>query len=418
MKFIHAADIHLDSPLTGLSAYADAPVEILRTATRDAFTNLVTEAIEQQVDFMVIAGDLYDGTWKDHNTGIYFCSQMGRLKKSGIPVYLLFGNHDAENVMTKELQLPDNVFPFKTGKAHTFYIKHLNAALHGRSFKEQKTTENLVIGYPAPVPGMFNIGVLHTALEGNSAHATYAPCSLDELHAKGYQYWALGHVHEYQKWQGASTVVFPGNLQGRHIREIGPRGAVIVTADESGVQKVERLFVDVLRWHSLQADVTGCNTMADVVRTVGKELEALVENSSSTRPMAVRITLIGKTFAHGDLFGLEPQLRAEVLALAAALGNERLWIEKVKVNTAAVDDGEAVNARADALSDLQDFLEAAETDQDFLKKLQEELLGLVNKAPLELQAAVPYFKAIRDGDLGGLVREVRPGLVSHLAKAE
>jgi hypothetical protein len=108
----------------------------------------------------------------------------------------------------------------------------------------------------------------------------------------------------------------------------------------------------------------------------------------------------------------------EVLALAAALGNERLWIEKVKVNTAAVDDGEAVNARADALSDLQDFLEAAETDQDFLKKLQEELLGLVNKAPLELQAAVPYFKAIRDGDLGGLVREVRPGLVSHLAKAE
>ena len=112
MKFIHAADIHLDSPLTGLSAYPDAPVEMLRTATRDAFTNLVNEAIEQPVDFMVIAGDLYDGTWKDHNTGIYFCKEMGRLKKAGIPVYLLFGNHDAESEMTKKLQLPENVFTF------------------------------------------------------------------------------------------------------------------------------------------------------------------------------------------------------------------------------------------------------------------------------------------------------------------
>src|SRR5690606_40484407 len=92
MKFIHTADIHLDSPLTGLSAYSDAPVEMLRNATREAFTNLVSEAIEQQVDFMVIAGDLYDGTWKDHNTGIFFCAEMGRLRKAGIPVYLLFGN--------------------------------------------------------------------------------------------------------------------------------------------------------------------------------------------------------------------------------------------------------------------------------------------------------------------------------------
>ncbi len=242
MKFIHAADIHLDSPLTGLSAYVDAPVEMLRTATRDAFTNLVTEAIELQVDFMVIAGDLYDGTWKDHNTGVYFCKEMGRLKRASIPVYVLFGNHDAESEMTKKLQLPDNVFTFETRKPTTFRLEHLKVALHGHSFKEKETTENLVTGYPAPVQGMFNIGVLHTALEGNSAHANYAPCSLDELHAKGYNYWALGHVHEHQIWKGASTVVFPGNLQGRHIRETGPRGAVLVTADETGIQEIKRLF--------------------------------------------------------------------------------------------------------------------------------------------------------------------------------
>jgi len=418
VKFIHAADIHLDSPLTGLSAYADAPVNMLRTATRDAFTNLVTEAIDQPVDFMVIAGDLYDGTWKDHNTGIYFCKEMGRLKKAGIPVYLLFGNHDAESEMTKKLQLPDNVFTFDTRKPTTFRLEHLKVALHGRSFKEKETIENLATGYPAPVPGMFNIGVLHTALEGNSAHANYAPCSLDELHAKGYHYWALGHVHEHQIWTGASTVVFPGNLQGRHIRETGPRGAMIVTADEYGIQEIKRLFVDVLRWTSLEVDATECNTLSEVVGLIDEALDRLVENSASTILTAVRVTVTGKTPAHGDLFGLESQLRAEVLALAVAMGAERLWIEKVKVFTSAVDDGEAVRARADALSDLQDLLEAAETDQNFLKSLQEDLLGLVNKAPLELQTAVPYFKAIRSGDLAELVREVRSGLVSHLAKVE
>ena len=418
MKFIHAADIHLDSPLTGLSAYPDAPVEMLRTATREAFTNLVTEAIDQLVDFMVIAGDLYDGPWKDHNTGIYFCKEMGRLKKAGILVYLLFGNHDAESEMTKKLQLPDNVFTFDTRKPTTFRLEDLKVALHGRSFKEKETTENLATGYPAPVPGMFNIGVLHTALEGNSAHANYAPCSLDELHAKGYHYWALGHVHEYQIWEGASTVVFPGNLQGRHIRETGPRGAVIVTADEHGIQDINRLFVDVLRWVSLEVDVTECQSLAEVVCVIGKALDELVDTSTSTISTAVRVTVTGKTAAHGDLFGLELQLRSEVLALAVAMGAEQLWIEKVKVATSAVDDGEAVRARADALSDLQDLLQAAESDPDFLKSLQAELLGLVNKAPLELQTTVPYFKAIRSGDLEALVREVRPGLVSHLAKVE
>ena len=418
MKFIHAADIHLDSPLTGLSAYSDAPVEMLRNATREAFTNLVTEAIEQRADFMVIAGDLYDGTWKDHNTGIYFCGEMGRLKKAGIPVYLLFGNHDAESEMTKKLQWPENVFTFGSRKPETFFIDHLKVALHGHSFKDRETTENLVTGYPAPVQGMFNIGVLHTALEGNAAHATYAPCSLDELHAKGYHYWALGHVHEHQVWHGASTVVFPGNLQGRHIRETGARGAVLVTADETGIHKVERLIVDVLRWHNLEIDAAGCHSLADVTHATRKGLEELIAHHPAAIPAAVRVTITGRTPAHGDLFGLESQLRVEILAIAAAIGMDRLWIEKVKVATSVVDDGEAARARSDALADLQDILEAADSDPEFLKSLKDDLLMLVTKAPPELQAAVPYFEEIRSGNLARLVREVRPGLLSHLAREE
>ena len=186
MKFIHTADIHLDSPLLGLAAYKDAPADLLRTVTRDAFTQLVDEAIEETVDFMIIAGDLYDGSWKDYNTGHFFCREMGRLNKAGIPVYLLFGNHDADSEMTKKLTLPPNVHQFENRKASTFRIEELKVALHGRSYKEAATVENLATSYPAPVAGWLNIGVLHTALEGYAAHANYAPCSLAELIAKRY----------------------------------------------------------------------------------------------------------------------------------------------------------------------------------------------------------------------------------------
>ena len=418
MKFIHAADIHLDSPLTGLSAYPDAPVEMLRTATREAFSNLVNEAIDQSVDFMIIAGDLYDGTWKDHNTGIYFCKEMGRLNKAGIPVYLLFGNHDAESEMTKKLQLPENVFTFESRTPTTFYLPELKVALHGRSFKDKETKDNIAMGYPQPTPGFLNIGVLHTALEGNAMHATYAPCSLEELYAKGYHYWALGHVHDYQIWEGASTIVFPGNLQGRHIRETGPRGAVLVTTDELSIKSVERLFVDVLRWSSLNVDVTVCTSFPEVVGAIGKALEAMVNDSASSIPIAVRVIVTGKTAMHGDLFGLESQLRAEVIALAVAFGDERLWIEKVKINTSAVDDGATMRVLSDALLELQNLFVDAETDPDFIKALQSDLLVLVNKAPLELHTSVPSFSAIREGELAELISDVRSGLVSHLAKVE
>lgn len=418
LKFVHCADIHLDSPLTGLTAYADAPADLLRTATRRAFSRLIDETIELGAAFIVIAGDLYDGSWKDHNTGIFFCKEMGRLKKAGIPAYVLMGNHDAENEMSRKLVMPDNVQVFDARKASTFTVPGMKVALHGRSFKNAATTENLVTGYPPPVAGMLNIGVLHTALEGNSAHANYAPCSVEELHAKGYHYWALGHVHEYQRYQGRSTIIFPGNLQGRNVRETGPRGAVVVTADESGVIDTERLFVDVLRWHVAEVDASGCMSIAEVVARIHAVLDAHVDSAPSSMATAMRIRVTGRTAAHGALFGLERQLRAEVLALVAALGADRIWVEKVVLQTAALDDGQAVADRADALADLQAILQQAHTDPDFLTMLRNDLLPLVTKAPLELQSSVAYFDDIRSGDLSRLVLEVRPGLIAHLAQAE
>jgi len=415
MKFIHTADIHLDSPLVGLAAYKDAPVDLLRTVTRDAFSRLVDAAIEESVDFMVIAGDLYDGTWKDYNTGHFFCREMGRLNKVGIPVYLLFGNHDAESEMTKKLTLPTNVHTFEARKANTFTIDALKVALHGRSYKEAATFENLVSGYPAPVAGWINIGVLHTALGGYTEHANYAPCSLAELTAKGYDYWALGHVHEHAILQKSPWVVFPGNLQGRHIRETGARGAVLVTADEAGIQSVERVLVDALRWHVVDVDASQASTLQDVVRLAGQAFERLLTETPESIYLSVRVCIKGKTAVHGELFGLESQLREDILGQAAGQGTDRLWVEKVRLETEPAVDAAQLATRSDAIADLQKFLDQAPEDAALLDALLQDLRPLLDRMPLDVVRAVPELDAIRTGDMAGIVKAVTPGLLAYLA---
>ncbi len=417
MRFIHAADIHLDSPLCGLAAYPDAPVQALRTATRDAFTRLVDEAIDAAVDFIVIAGDLYDGSWKDYNTGHFFVRQMGRLQQAGIPVHLLWGNHDAESEMTRRLSFPPNVQVFDARKPQTHRIEALRVALHGRSFRESATLDNLVLHYPDAVPGWLNIGVLHTALEGDASHARYAPCSLAEVAARGYDYWALGHVHQHAVLQRDPWVVFPGNLQGRHIGETGPRGAVLVTADHSGIVAVERLIVDVLRWERLVVDVSSAADLPAVVALAGHALDALLARHDGARPLALRVAFTGASAAHGALFGEEAQLREEVLALATARGDERLWIEKVKLDTTPAASAADLRERADAIADLQALLAQVAADEAFMRSLAEDLQQLSGRAPPELLQAVPALAAIRAGDVGPLVQEVIPGLLAQLAQA-
>jgi DNA repair protein SbcD/Mre11 len=417
LRFIHTADIHLDSPLRGLSAYQDAPAEQLRGATREAFSQLITTAIAERVDFIVIAGDLYDGDWPDFNTGLFFCAEMGRLQRAGIPAYVLFGNHDAESQMTRALRLPANVFRFSADECQVHTLDHIKVALHGRSFKVRDTTENLVQSYGAPLRDHFNIGVLHTALQGGYAeHANYAPCTLDELHAKGYDYWALGHVHEHKLWAGRSTICFPGNLQGRSIRETGRRGAVMVTVGAGRPPQVERLYLDVLRWEHLAVDVSACDSLDAVGVATSRQLAALLEVDAQV-PRAVRVTLQGECRIHGTLFQREQELRAHVLAEIAAIAPDRLWLEKVKLATRPAGAPVPGALGADALADLQALLAEARHDEALLGPLRDEFNQMLAKAP-ELLAEVPALRQARDGDLGPLLDSVVPGLLARLAMKE
>ena len=194
-KFIHAADIHLDSPLRGLEQYEGAPVEEIRNAARRALSNLVDLAIRQEVAFVLIAGDLYDGDWRDYNTGLFFVDQARRLREAKIPLYLISGNHDAANRMTRTLKMPENVTFFSAERPETALLPDLDVAIHGQSFAKAAVYDDLSEGYPIVDSGHFNIGMLPTCAAGREGHDRYAPCSVEGLKAKGYDYWALGHIH-------------------------------------------------------------------------------------------------------------------------------------------------------------------------------------------------------------------------------
>ena len=255
-KFIHAADVHLDSPLRGLSRYESAPAESIRNACRRAFENLVDLAIEEKVAFVLLAGDLYDGDWKDYSTGIFLSRQMGRLGQHDISVFAVAGNHDAANQMTKALDNPANMKILSSRKVETIRLDELALAIHGRSFGTQHVDENLASGFAPAERGIFNIGLLHTSLDGREGHAVYAPCSADDLRSKGYQYWALGHIHKQEFVSEDPWIVFPGCIQGRHIREAGAKGCVLVTVEDGAVSAVEKCPLDVMRWVECSVDLT------------------------------------------------------------------------------------------------------------------------------------------------------------------
>ncbi|MBA3054763.1 MAG: DNA repair exonuclease [Sphingomonadales bacterium] len=326
---MHAADIHLDSPLHGLSRYEGLPVDEIRSATRAAFDNLVQCAVDEAVDFVVIAGDLFDGDWRDMGTGLYFAKAMGRLDQARIPAFLLAGNHDAASVFSRTVPWPPNVRLFNSRRPETHRLPEISVAVHGQSFSTPAVTDNLVLAYPPAEAHTFNIGMLHTALAGRQGHADYAPCSVDDLRSRGYDYWALGHVHEFEVVSTEPHVVFPGNVQGRTIRETGAKGAVLVDVADGEVTSVERVEFDVFRWAHLDVDCT--NTRMDEVSDLLRSaLVGLHGSNASGRPLIARVTLTGETPDAGAVRNGAATLRDDVRAIASSI-SPYLFVEKVRV---------------------------------------------------------------------------------------
>ena len=412
-KFIHAADVHLDSPLRGLSRYESAPAESIRVACRKAFENLVDMAIEEKVAFLLLAGDLYDGDWKDYSTGIFLSQQMGRLGQHKISVYTVAGNHDAANRMTKALGSPANMTPLSSRKVETIMLDDLAVAIHGRSFGKQHVDENLAAKFPAAKNGVFNIGLLHTSLDGREDHAVYAPCSLDDLLSKGYQYWALGHIHKQDFVSEDPWVVFPGNVQGRHIKETGAKGCVLVTVEDATVIEVERFPLDVLRWVLCSVDVTDVAEMSELLERARK----VIENERTTadgRPIAMRVRFEGATSMSDQIAAYPERFEQQIKALGAEIAGGDMWIERVE--NATVGKRDLVSTLSDDTmfgNFLKEIL-ATQGKLDEITGLKEAIADLKQKIPAEAFGVDSILRFDENKTIESLIEQAKQMLIGRL----
>lgn len=409
-KFIHAADIHLDSPLRGLEVYPDAPAEQIRAATRRAFDNLVDLAIDEEVSFVLLAGDIYDGEWKDYNTGLYFVNRMGRLRDASIPVFMVSGNHDAASQITRALKLPDNVSLFSHRKCETHILDDLGVAIHGQSFSSKAVTEDLTQNYPQGDAILFHVGLLHTSLNGRPGHEPYAPCTLDGLRSKGYQYWALGHIHQREEIATDPWIAFPGNIQGRHIRETGAKGCSLVTVEDSHVVSVELRELDVLRWGVCQLDPVLCDKPESLLELVREAFES-ERDKSDGRPLALRLVLAGATPLHESLHDSTTHWHEEFRAIAASLGD--VWLEKIVIHTCNEQQPSEEFVDDSPLADLQKSVEGITFEKSRLLDLIPEFEQMRSKLPPDLLSDGDPFLP-NDEELSLICDEVRDLLTAKI----
>lgn len=415
MRFLHAADLHIDSPLRGLERYDGAPVERLRTATRSAFERLVDKALAENVDFLLLAGDIYDRDWQDFHTGLFFREQMVRLGRGGIRVFIVQGNHDAQGVISRQLHLPQNVTVFSSRTAQTVKIDELSVAIHGRSFRERAEDEDLTPSYPAPVLGYFNIGMLHTSLSGRPGHDTYAPTDVATLTAKGYDYWALGHVHAREIVAETPRIVYPGNLQGRHANETGPKGCELVVV-EAGRIEAEFIPLDVVRWSQVAVVLDGIERL----EALNERFRAVLDPQligATDRLHAVRVTLTGSTALHSIEANQPGTLDAAIRAAAQDVGEAEIWIEQVRLALTSPLDRKSAAQRQDAVGELIRLVDAIGGDESALATLAlTEMGGLMNALPSEV--AEGETPRLNDTDeLRALLRDAEATVLARLAAA-
>ncbi len=411
MKLVHAADLHLDSALHGLSRYESAPVDEIRGATRRAFVNLVSLCLEERASLLVIAGDLFDGDWRDVSTGLFFAAQLSKLCEAGVRVAWIRGNHDAVSQIRRSVRLPEAVIELAADRAETRVLDDLGVAVHGRSFARRDVTEDLAAGYPERTPGALNVGLLHTALDGRSGHDRYAPCRLETLVNRGYEYWALGHVHQREVVCEEPHVVFPGNLQGRHARELGEKGATLVSFEGDRVTSVEHRALDVVRWSELVISAEGAHQLEDVLAAAQVEL-ARASAAAQGRLLAFRVRVTGATALDAQLRARAERLHEELCSLSYGVSGAGAWLEKLVVSTLPESRGDALGD--DALAEVERAV-AEVLDDNASELMVAQLADLAKKLPAEVLELLPELRAPSPDVKAELGRDVRSLLRERLA---
>ena len=376
-RFIHAGDIHLDSPLGQLRSLDQSAADAVAMASRVSFQKIIDLAVEREVAALIVAGDLFDGPVRDASGALWADSQLKKLVRAGIEVILIRGNHDAISGAGKASRWSHGIVELGSTAPQTHLIDRVGLAVHGQSFGARAVTQDLAANYPRMLNGYFNVGLLHTSLAGSSAHEPYAPTTLSVLESLGYQYWALGHIHKRSEISLSNHcwIGYCGNAQGRHIRESGPKGCYLGHVQDGKLWNVEFVSTDTVRWYEVCVDVSTASRLNDLDDQVFSAIGELATQANS-RHLAVRVTLTGHSHLHATLsdpFVVE-RLTTTLSDRVHELGN--VWLESVKI---ATEMPEARSSSADidlplqCLRDVVDDIRLAAGQQTQLHKSLEEL---------------------------------------------
>ncbi len=326
-RFVHTADLHLDSPLKSLALRDPALAEVVGNASRQVFTRIIDLCLDESVDALLIAGDLYDGAQTSMKTARFLAQELGRLHAAGIETFIIRGNHDAEARITAQLVLPPSVHVF--GSKAGVVLRDTDGpriAVHGISFAKPHAPDSLLPHYTPPVAEAVNIGMMHTSLDGSPGHDPYAPCKLSDLQSSGFRYWALGHIHARRHHAGDVHVVMAGIPQGRDIGEAGDKSVTLVTVADNGTLTVEARALAVARFARLQVPLDGIADWRDLVGALGAALRK-VRRDHPEDHLVVRPVLTGATPLIWRMQRDQPLLLAEAQMVAEATGS--LWIDRV-----------------------------------------------------------------------------------------
>lgn len=354
ITFLHTADLHLDSPMVGLSHLPEKIYKRLLSSTFIALTKLVDTAIDKQVDFVIIAGDVYDGEDRSIRAQVRFCKEMERLDSHGIPVYLIHGNHDHLAGTWTHITLPPNVMIFgEDVEIKTYNKNDTTVHLYGFSYPRRQVLERKIDGYQKMTGADYHIGILHGNEGGNSNHGNYAPFSVKDLIEKGYDYWALGHIHKQRILSESPPIIYPGNIQGRHHKEEGPKGCYVVTLSEADTQLHWIDTADV-EWGTMEIDVSQCLSFQEIFQVCLKTMNSY--RGKHTNGFIVRL-LLDKL---QPIEGKESLINGDLLEILQE--NEReeenfIWISSIDIKEAKLLDKELLKREDGFFKELFNTLE-------------------------------------------------------------
>lgn len=375
IKILHTADVHLDSPLKSLALKDEDLQATVKTATRAAFIKIVNTALFEEVSALLISGDLFDGAERSAKTAAFLTTQLDRLKAAGISVFYIKGNHDAENPITGEISLPENVYVFD-GHGGKHQIENSAVWIHGVSFSHRHAPESLLPKFGAPEPDAINIAMLHTSLAGSQGHDPYAPCSVPELATMGFDYWALGHVHKRQVHSEAPWIVMPGIPQGRDIGEAGPKSATLLTIEEKNIV-VSEVPTSVAEFIEVWVGADGIESDDDLRHQIREVLLKTAKELASDAGL-IRLSIGGETSRKWQILRDQDSWREVVAELARSTGV--IWVERTKFEL--VTATESATADTSAVTELGRLMDEIQSEPAFASELRASLEAVLAEIPI------------------------------------